>query len=284
MADGDKISRTSAYLDYLPALYREEKPGRPSLLIALLRSFEQVLTGGRRPEASALEELLEPGLEEHRRRELLKPGLEELLEGIVDAQGNVLLGGAERYFRPGPAAAEQAPFEFLDWLAGWVALSLRDNWQPDEKRRILREAVASYRDRGTRAGLQRMVAAYIGLPVDNVEVSDLLGPLVVGKTATVGWDSVIGGGGPPHYFRVHVQLLADSDKELLHRREIIRDIIDAEKPAHTWYDLSISAPTLQVGFRSTVGVDTFLGTPGVASAAPAGPSPAGPSPAGGDAR
>ncbi len=256
MADGDKTPRTSSYLEYLPALYREEKPGRPSLLIALLRAFEQVYTGCGRPEA---------------------PGLEEFLEGIVDAQDKVLLGGAERYFRPGPPgdlpdgplAVEQAPFEFLDWLAGWVAITLRGNWEANERRRILREAVASYRARGTRAGLQRMVAAYIDLPEEDVEVIEQLEPLQVGKVATVGRDTVVGGG-PPHYFRVHVKLRADSDNELLHRREIVRDIIDAGKPAHTWYDLSISAPTIQVGIRSTVGVDTFIGTPGIAGETPAG--------------
>ncbi len=253
MAD-DRIPRTSTYLEYLPALYLQEEAGRPGLLIGLLRAFEQVLTGCGDPD---------------------RPGLEEKLEGIVDLQGQVLLGGAERYFRPGPdpSAAERSPFEFLDWLAGWVALTLRDNWEPDEKRRILREAVASYRDRGTRTGLQRMLAAYIGLPVDNVVVSEQLGPLRVGRIATVGEDTVIGGGGPAHYFRVHVRLRADSDKELLNRREIIRDIIDAEKPAHTWYDLSIEAPTIEVGKRSTVGVDTFLGTPAVSGGAAESPEP-----------
>lgn len=253
----DDTPRTSTYLEYLPALYREEETGRPSLLIGLLRAFEQVFTGRGDPQ---------------------RPGLEEMLEGIVE--GEVLLGGAERYFRPGPdlPPAEQAPFEFLDWLSGWVALTLRDNWEPDEQRRILREAVASYHDRGTRVGLQRMVAAYVGLPVDNVVISERLGPLQVGIAATVGEDTALGDGGPPHFFWVHVRLLAESDTELVRRREILRAIIDAEKPAHTYYSLTIEAPTLQVGIRSTVGIDTFLGTPGVTGESPGGEATGSPGP------
>lgn len=37
------------------------------------------------------------------------------------------------------------------------------------------------------------------------------------------------------------------------------NIIDREKPAHTYYDITIEVPTLQVAEHSTVGRDTLLG-------------------------
>jgi hypothetical protein len=36
-------------------------------------------------------------------------------------------------------------------------------------------------------------------------------------------------------------------------------VIDSEKPAHTYYDLLITIPTLRIAGHSTIGVDTLLG-------------------------
>ena len=35
--------------------------------------------------------------------------------------------------------------------------------------------------------------------------------------------------------------------------------IDQEKPAHTAYDIEFEHSTMQIGVRSTIGVDTLLG-------------------------
>ncbi len=45
-----------------------------------------------------------------------------------------------------------------------------------------------------------------------------------------------------------------------HKQRVARAIIDQEKPAHTYYDLEVEVPTMQIGVYSTVGVNTLLGT------------------------
>lgn len=233
MIDDSRISR---YLDDLPALFRQEAVGaRADFLGRFLLAFEHVLTG-----------VGDPG----------HPGLEEILEGIVDGD-KILLGGAHRYFTPiSEEAGEQVPSEFLEWLAGWVALTLRDDWSEQERRRLLAEIVPSYRRRGTPEGLKQVLAAFTGVHISAVTLLET--PFAVGVTSVVGRDVALGGG-QPHYFIVRVQLPGASDVE--RKRKALRTIIDQEKPAHTCYDLYIQIPTLQVGVTSTVGQDTALGVP-----------------------
>ena len=38
-------------------------------------------------------------------------------------------------------------------------------------------------------------------------------------------------------------------------------MIEAEKPAHTGYDLCLIGPDLRVGFQARVGIDTIVGGP-----------------------
>jgi phage tail-like protein len=232
----------SSYLDDLPAIYRQEATGgRPDFLGRLLLAFEHVLTG-----------VGDPG----------RPGLEEILEGIPGGGGGgVLMAGAHRYFTPGPGMAEEerAPKEFLEWLSGWVALTLREDWQEEEKRRILAEIVPSYKKRGTPDGLKQVLAAFTGVSPNAITIAEFQQPFQLGVTSTVGADTVLGGG-PPHYFMVRALLPGAAD--LARQRAVLEAIIDMEKPAHTYYELEISpTATMQLGVTSTVGVDTLLGIP-----------------------
>ena len=54
--------------------------------------------------------------------------------------------------------------------------------------------------------------------------------------------------------------LRELDRVQLHHEERIAALIDLEKPAHTFYDLDLQFPTMQIGVTSTIGVDTLLGT------------------------
>lgn len=216
----------SRYLDDLPAIFRQEAPGgRPDFLGRLLLAFEHVLTGVGDPE---------------------RPGLEEILEGIVGSNGQVVRAGAHRYFTPGPLLpdAQRAPEEFLEWLSGWVALTLREDWLPDERRRILAEIVPSYRRRGTPDGLKQVLAAFTGVSPNAITIAE--------DDESGSW--------PPHYFVVRVKVPGFLD--LARWRGVLEPIIDMEKPAHTYYDLHLSpSATMQVGVTSTVGEDTLLGVP-----------------------
>ncbi|HEX6904126.1 MAG TPA: phage tail protein [Thermoanaerobaculia bacterium] len=207
-------SRISRYLEELPALYSQGPESH--LLGRFLLAFEQVFTGLGDPQ---------------------EPGLEEMVDGIG------------RHFDPA-----SAPEDFLDWLAGWVALSLRPDWDVDTRRRILAEIVPAYRWRGTPAGLKRVLKAFTGL---EPRIQEQFGALRVGESV-VGETTLVGGG-PPHYFAVEVFLPASAVKDLAREEAKLRAVIEAEKPAHTVYDLRIQIPTMQIGVHSTVGVDTILG-------------------------
>jgi phage tail-like protein len=236
MIDENRLSR---YLDDLPSIYRENASGEGSgFLGRFLLAFEHVLTGvGDRDQ----------------------PGLEEILEGI-SGNSDAQMAGAHRYFTPGPAsdAFERTPDEFLEWLSGWVALTLRDDWSPDERRRILAEIVPSYSQRGTLGGLQQALAAFTGAHSTAITITDRDEPFQIGKTSTVGKSTMVGGG-RPHYFAVGALLPGTAD--LARRRAALRAIIDLEKPAHTYYDLFVQTPTMRIGKSSTIGVSTVLGAP-----------------------
>ncbi|WP_371658242.1 phage tail protein [Streptomyces sp. NBC_00280] len=122
--------------------------------------------------------------------------------------------------------------DFLPWLAGWVGLSLRADWDADTKRGFIREIVPLYRQRGTLAGLRRMLEIYLRPLDDEVTRDDVV---VFDEFET-----------PAHYFQVQLTL-GDADPGRLRRvQEIARAIIDREKPAHTFYALRVVVPTMRL--------------------------------------
>jgi len=237
MAD-ERPEQVSRYLDYLPAVYQEDAaPASPDFLGRLLLAFEQILTG-----------LGDPG----------EPGLEEILEGIVEPAGaGMRLAGVYRYFDPGPSLpdGERAPAEFLEWLSGWVALSLRADLDELRQRDFIARAASLYRLRGTRRGLEEFVRIYTRL---GATVMELDAPFQLGLHSTVGVDTLLDGGAPD-FFRVLVRLPSPDPAQIARHRQVVAAIIDQEKPAHTHYTLEIETPTFQIGVQSTVGVDTLLG-------------------------
>lgn len=247
---------TSQLLEYLPEIFQQSlQPDQPLFLDQFLLAFERILLG--RGETSA---------------EIPEPGLEEMLGGMFDANGQtVLQAGIQRYFDPGVRlqngeetflpSLESTPADFLPWLASWVALTLRQDWTETEKRRFISRMVPLYRYRGTKRGLEELLIAYTGLPRASVEVYELTKPLQVGEVSTIGVDTAIGGG-PPHFFVVKMLLsIAGSTDptERSRKEQTARFIIDQEKPAHTYYELIVEFPTIQIGVTSTIGKDTLIG-------------------------
>jgi phage tail-like protein len=245
-------NQISTYLHYLPAVLQEDADVQGvTLLGRLLLAFEQILSGVGDPE---------------------EPGLEEIIGGITGPGEQIQLASLARYFDPGfrtDAAGvetllgdpQRTPQAFLPWLASWVALSLREDWSEDERRRFISRVVPTYRQRGTKTGLVEVLLAYSGITEsDSIDIQEFNQPFQVGLTSTVGVDTMVGGG-PPHYFFVKIILPGVGDLNFARREQIVRAIIDQEKPAHTYYDLRIDYPTMQVGVleRCRVGISTLLG-------------------------
>lgn len=193
---------TSTYLNYLPAIFRQDAfAGR--FLLAM-----EAIVGGL--DASLAAELgTEPVI-----------GLETEI-----AQVHTLFD---------PQATRS---EFLPWLASWVGITLRADWDEETQRAFIQSIVPLYKLRGTKAGLEALLTIYTREPVivdDNFSE-------------------------PAHYFQVKMTL-SDRDKDSLRRKQqIARVIIDQEKPAHTFYALQIAVPTMRL--PAHLGTEeTLLGT------------------------
>jgi phage tail-like protein len=230
----------SGYLDWLPAIYQDD-PEDGEFLGRFLLAFEHVLTGVGDP---------------------LDPGLEEYLDGV--GGGPERLAGAERYFDPGlrpgrttAAPLEQAPAAFLDWLSTWVALSLRTGVREELQRELIAKAVPLYRMRGTRAGMEELIRIYTGM---GVTITEFRGDFQLEVSSRLDVDTILGGG-TPFYFHVEVALPVGTrtPAQIRALRELLEAIIDAEKPAHTYYRLDFTDfPTMQIDVRSTIDVDTLI--------------------------
>ncbi len=166
------------------------------------------------------------------------PGIEQVLDVIRD------------YFNP-----TYTDLAFLDWLAGWLALELPGEWPEAAKRELIGRIVPLYSKRGTMEGIEEFLKIYVGA---GVTINEWYSPFQIGKSSTVGLDTALGGG-PPDFFSVQV-ILPEPDPEMMRKKEqAVREIIDREKPAHTYYQLEVIVPTLQIGVHSTIGLDTLLG-------------------------
>ncbi len=218
-------SEVSSLLDNLPAVLQEDRvAGAPDFLGRFLLGFEHLLLG-----------VGDPG----------EAGLEETIARLY------------RYFEPGASLAdgERAPKEFLQWLAGWVALTLREDWDELRQRDLIAKAASLYRLRGTKRGVEEFLRIYTRL---GVRIDELDTPFQIGVHSTVGQDTILDGGAP-FFFRVI--LLLPNPEEMKKQLKTARDIVDLQKPAHTYthYPLDFETPMLQVAVHSTVGVDTLVG-------------------------
>ncbi len=190
-----------------------------------LLAFEQVLTGlpglaGREPEPAH--------------------GLEEIIATIASL------------FDP-----KETREEFLPWLASWVALGLRADWTEAQKRDFLANIVPLYRRRGTKDNLAELLRIYTGLSPVITGAGD--SDFQIGVHSTIGMDTQISGSAPAFLPRQrdHAQSRPCHFKA---PAQIATALIELQKPAHTDYELEILFRTMQIGVRSTIGVDTLLGS------------------------
>jgi hypothetical protein len=171
---------------------------------------------------------------------------------------------------------------FLSFLASWIGLPLRDElipragetdlhgqlrpdnaWYERRKarwnRHLIRTAVSIYPRRGTRAGVEGMLRAWLkdDLLEDRVIVTDLSrthtdidAVFQLGVRATLGVDTVLGEG-PPFFFLV--DLTPDPTVRGLRNPAgidvFLREaqyILETETPAHTYYELRVRVSTMQL--------------------------------------
>lgn len=250
-----RTGQLSSLLGYLPAIFQELPDGSAPLPIGrFLMAFESILLGLPKSRPTEWADLQQ------------QPGFEEMLGGAMQ-QGTSerLLDGIHRYFDPGPDYPidaqklpdyNRAPSEFLTWLAGWVALTLREDWTDDHKRKFIANAVQLYRLRGTKAGVIQFVQTYTGgLPV---EISEQGSQFQLGVHSQVGVDTILDSG-TPFFFRV--KMTSSDPLAFQKQKEMVNALIELQKPAHTSFSLEVQTLQFQIGVHSQIGVDTLLGTP-----------------------
>jgi phage tail-like protein len=176
-----QVELRSTYLEYLPALLRDDEFMKQFLLI-----FESIL----------------------------KP-----IEGTID---NIPL-----YFDP-----LITPEPLLPWLASWVDLTLASAWPEERRRELVKSAVQLYRWKGTKRGLTEYLRIYTGsVP----EISEYISGMRLDQETRLGSNTKLGSSGAGHHFTVTLELAKDSEIDT----NIVKAIIDAQKPAHTSYTLNI---------------------------------------------
>lgn len=226
-------TRSSRLIDYLPAIYQEDW-----FLKQFLLGFEKILLG----------------INDEQEQEL--KGLEEEIADIA-----VL-------FDP-----QETRREFLPWLSSWTAFSFsfRADLTEQQQRKFIAKIIPLYRDRGTKKYVEELLKIFTIVDEPNIKIEEPAEwEFQIGDCSIVGKNTYIGGA-PPHFFKVTLILedLLEQQKQpnssgapirLKKQLEIAKALIELAKPAHTYYQLIVVFPGMQIGVHSTVGVDTLLGT------------------------
>ena len=119
-----------------------------------------------------------------------------------------------------------APEDFVDWLAGWVGVDIDETWTLERRRRLILDAVALYRIRGSVASLAAHIGLYAGA-TPNIE-----------DNGGCSWSQTAGSdlpGTARPYLKVKLQVEETADI----RRSTVGRIIDANRPAHVPYELEM---------------------------------------------
>ncbi len=135
-----------------------------------------------------------------------------------------------------------APKSLLPFLAYWVGWELIPEIDLARQRYLIRHAIQIYCWRGTKRGLRLYLHLYTGLPLDeelpesqkSISIEEPLGEGFVLNQARLGEDAVLGGGRAYHFT---VRLRTRPGKQI--ETDLIRQIIDREKPTWCTYDLYI---------------------------------------------
>lgn len=182
---------------------------------------------------------------------------------------------------------ESAPAEALDWLASFVGLVLDERWPVRDRRLLIAQAAWLYRYRGTVAALTRYLALYLhaepvilehfrlrgfGGPVlgagggaDTSRSILGLGMRVGGPVGNTGDARETGGAADPsaafrpqaHRFSVYIPRPLSAEQQ-----DVVRLILDRERPAHTVVDVCTVDAGLRVGVGDHLQLSTMVGRTG----------------------
>ncbi|AEY65532.1 tail protein [Clostridium sp. BNL1100] len=235
---------SSKYTQYLPRIFQKGNNEDGDFLGRLLKSFEQILSG-----KTEMQETL---------------GIEEILDNF------------DMYLDP-----DQTPPQFLEWLAGWVALDLEDGIEffgaddtigknvdqvqilplPEKRSSVNRQMIGAivqlYKKRGTCDGLLEYLQLYTGEET-TISINEFQDTARIGESREIGHNTMVGSSSTS-FFCVNAMIPAHSKTMLENKVGLIRRVIEDEKPFYTNYRLNVEIPEMRVGVYSRVGKETLLG-------------------------
>jgi len=139
-----------------------------------------------------------------------------------------------------------APAAMLPFLAYWVGFPVDPRWTETKQRRLIRRAIEIYQWRGTKRGLRLYLHLYTDLPLDDdvpneadkhISITELASSGFVLSTSDLGEGNMLGGGRPFHF----IVRLRPIEPDQSIDEDLVRQIINREKPAFSTYDLFIEA-------------------------------------------
>ena len=126
-----------------------------------------------------------------------------------------------------------APVHFLDWLAGWVGQELYEKWPPALRRELIAGAVDRHHTRGTKAGIEHVVATFAGAEHVAVRESGGVWELAAaalddGKSIPEFPDTAPSG----CWMKIVVAIGAARKNEVGEVTELVKRVVERVKPAH----------------------------------------------------
>lgn len=138
-----------------------------------------------------------------------------------------------------------APKGMLEFLAHWVGWQVQPYLTLEQQRTLIRNAMEIYRWRGTRRGLRLYLHLATRLPLDehlpseddkHIGIYEFFSRGFVLAETRLGQDAVLGGVRPFHF---SVRIMSDGIHAV--NEQLVRMIIDREKPAFCTYELVIES-------------------------------------------
>lgn len=173
---------------------------------------------------------------------------------------------------PSTLAAHAAPEgEFLTWLASWFDLRFPAVWPDATRRAFLARVDEISRKRGTIPGLKLILQLHLGVsaPLPTIIESYRLrnyaarradaGAALVGGRLRLGGLEVATGGERRDHAHRFLLVLPEALLPTAESREILADLVDAIRPAHTAWSLITVPQGVRIGCQSSLGIDMVLG-------------------------
>ena len=162
---------------------------------------------------------------------------------------------------------DACPDDYLSWLGQWLGIAFDDDLDESRRRLFLSHAIELYRQRGTKAGLLRMLRLSTDRCVNDTlfteAVFDPSHPYNQFAIRLVeSFESLSDSSASEevaHAFKVFVpfQLGGDGESQRV-AMDKVRRVLDREKPAHTSYELRSFLALFVVG-EARVSYDTVVG-------------------------